>query len=833
MKPFTRTRDLVKFGKWVGLALVIAAASCVQVLDGAYDYQPMCTIDIDCDDANPCSIDECLADNTCLHTASPNGLLPIQTVADCKRDECLEGEVFLTNDDADIADDSELCTTDSCSDGSPTHTPAVDGTSCVLSEATGICSMGICAVKCSADTQCKDGNPCTDDSCNVGIGACTFTALEGIPTPGYQEPVGDCKLHICANGMDVALDDDADVPDDLNSCTQDVCIGGVGSNPGVSTGTPCVMGEPDVCDGQGACVQCNVAADCVLLPTDDECQQRVCTNNVCGQTFAPVGTAGSMQLQTLGDCKRVVCNGFGGTITENFDTDLPEDNNPCTQDICISGSPSNPSEMPGFVCGNGFVCNQVGLCTGCLAASVCPGMDDFCKARTCISQECGYNYTPVGTNLPIGQTALDCKVLECDGSGNIVTSVDIADKPVDGNQCTQDICNGQGVPSNPFEAVNTPCSQNGGTACNGAGACKKTLGATCVAAGDCLTGFCVDGVCCNSMCGMTCRSCNVPGSVGTCVNVPKAGEDAPGCTGANSCDGTGTCKKDDAQGCASATECVSNFCADGVCCSTACTTACRACNMIGAVGTCTNITSGDDNFPANVCTATNTCDSSGTCKLKNSQSCLLGTQCASGQCFDGVCCNVTCGGTCKSCNIAGLVGICSNVASGQDDINGVPSCSGSSQSCDGAGVCKKEIAQGCVGNAECLSGFCIDDVCCNSACTATCQSCNLSGSLGTCSNVVAGQDDVGTCSGTTQSCDGTGACKSELGTLCSNGANCLSGFCVDGYCCNTACMGTCLACSAAIKASGVDGVCGFISAGTDPENECLNVLVCDGAGMCI
>lgn len=50
------------------------------------------------------------------------------------------------------------------------------------------------------------------------------------------------------------------------------------------------------------------------------------------------------------------------------------------------------------------------------------------------------------------------------------------------------------------------------------------LGDGCTLATDCQSGFCADGVCCNSACGGTndCQSCNAPGSVGTCVLAPAA-----------------------------------------------------------------------------------------------------------------------------------------------------------------------------------------------------------------------------------------------------------------------------------------------------------------------
>src|SRR5688572_26032504 len=65
-------------------------------------------------------------------------------------------------------------------------------------------------------------------------------------------------------------------------------------------------------------------------------------------------------------------------------------------------------------------------------------------------------------------------------------------------------------------------------------------------------------------------------------------------------------------------------------------------------------------------------------------------------------------------------------------------------------------------------------------------------------------------------------------------------FCVDGVCCDTPCSGTCEACTAALKGSGPDGVCGPIAAGADPQDECAVQGEascgfdgnCDGAGAC-
>lgn len=47
---------------------------------------------------------------------------------------------------------------------------------------------------------------------------------------------------------------------------------------------------------------------------------------------------------------------------------------------------------------------------------------------------------------------------------------------------------------------------------------------------------------------------------------------------------------------------------------------------------------------------------------------------------------------------------------------------------------------------NCASGHCIDGFCCNSACSGTCQACNLTGSEGNCTNIPNGLDPAKECS---------------------------------------------------------------------------------------
>jgi hypothetical protein len=224
----------------------------------------------------------------------------------------------------------------------------------------------------------------------------------------------------------------------------------------------------------------------------------------------------------------VVCNGSGGTSTQNDDGDVPDDGNPCTDDGCNAGSPTHAA-LTGQACGTGGagVCNAQGQCVGCNTAADCPGSDGFCKVRSCSpAGVCGFTITqPANTPLPAAQQAAgDCVTKVCDAAGNVQSVGAAADVPVDGNPCTDDLCGGT-TPSNPPSAPGTACaaaSCNGGVAqladtCDGAGACvdrgSQSCGAYACGATACNTS-CADDAACAP--GYACDT-----GLGVCTNGPK------------------------------------------------------------------------------------------------------------------------------------------------------------------------------------------------------------------------------------------------------------------------------------------------------------------------
>jgi hypothetical protein len=110
-----------------------------------------------------------------------------------------------------------------------------------------------------------------------------------------------------------------------------------------------------------------------------------------------------------------------------------------------------------------------------------------------------------------------------------------------------------------------------------------------------------------------------------------------------------------------------------------------------------------------------------------------------------------------------------------------PSAGGGAPGAD-AGTQPHAASQACTEATQCASGFCVDGVCCNEACTGTCSSCNQAQSPGTCLPISDAEDVSASapCTGAntcTVSADGQPLCKLREGQICSTNAECASGSC--------------------------------------------------------
>jgi alpha-tubulin suppressor-like RCC1 family protein len=204
-----------------------------------------------------------------------------------------------------------------------------------------------------------------------------------------------------------------------------------------------------------------------------------------------------------------------------------------------------------------------------------------------------------------------------------------------------------------------------------------------------------DGTSCGFDCGSM-RKCATKCTTGCCVDA-----DCPVQNGmVGRCDtSTNACNY---MGCASGFKPCGQACiANASCCADAdCPGTCRRCPSAG--GTCATVQNADDTD-----SCAGTCDAAGACKSKRGQvcnatagGCLTGSVCAP----DGYCCDTACTAPCMACDIQGMQGTCTAVASGPPHSNHT-ACAGTGTSC--AGTCQGRSDGACVyGTASCGSATC-------------------------------------------------------------------------------------------------------------------------------
>jgi subtilisin-like proprotein convertase family protein len=322
----------------------------------------------------------------------------------------------------------------------------------------------------------------------------------------------------------------------------------------------------------------------------------------------------------------------------------------------------------GYCCASGDCCVAAGNCPASYGgAAVCdtvPTCQGHLPSPSCsASYECGTASVPDDSGCTASLQASNC---------GLYPSVN---------------CNGAAVQSAP--ACPTGCTITAncdpGAWCNG-GFCVPTEqnGSACVAAEECQSGLCVDGVCCNAACGGTCASCAIAGSLGTCTPY-KALTDP-----ANECFGTGTCGG------------VCN--GAGACSFTASTVACAPCTKCDGAGSCLVPTAAGTD-PLNDCGLCQACNGAGGCQNVAGGSDPLG-ECS----VDPV---ASCGKD-GACNGAGACALHPNgtVCQAQTCTAGTLHLT---DTCNGAGLCVNSGTQSCEGAICQVSG---------SACSTFCQSDN-------------------------------------------------------------------------------------------------------------
>lgn len=557
--------------------------------------------------------------------------------------------------------------------------------------------------------RCREGSECAsvvcaNEVCCAGpceriCTACNVPGKQGtcVPVPAgarhsscADQPVETCGFDGTCDGRGACRKHPAGA-----RCTEGVCSGSGVSATGACDGDgQCMLGPvitcaPYGCDpgaGKARCFdRCTSSAECVA--------GRACVTGSCGKKLDGAECAAGAECASGfcadGVCCDVACAGPCVSCAQAGAKGTCRPSAAAIADprkICIDASAAS--------CGQTGACDGKGACARYPAGTVCqPG--------SCLS------------------AALLMAPARCDGAGQCVPGSQVTCAPF---ACQEGACRSR-------------CNDNSdcapGLTCDTAGkSCgKKGGGQPCVAGNECTSGHCVDSVCCNEACQGPCRSCSLGAVVGSCASTAAGQADPRGmcldagsmsCGNDGTCNGSGGCRKyavgtqcrtgscDTATNmrtlpwrCDSSGACVAGAtvsCSPYVCNASACFSACAGDSEcvppnICQGGACSLRGMGSPCAMSSECSPPYSCIGS-ICQLRPlGQSCTAGNQCASGFCAESVCCDQSDCGSCRSCKVAGAVGLCSPVAAGAPDPKAscaaetVDNC-GRDGTCDGAGACR-------------------------------------------------------------------------------------------------------------------------------------------------
>jgi hypothetical protein len=423
--------------------------------------------------------------------------------------------------------------------------------------------QGTCASTCNGSDSAQCHYPgsekqCAPASCSAGVARAASTC-NGAGACSVVSPT-NCVSNLCADGTQCAGGCSATQP----CATTQYCQPGVNTCQALkANGDTCVQG-----------LECTSRA-CV----DGVCCESACNGEceACGETgskgrcIAVSGAPrGALRPPCAGvrDACRGTCDGVSRT-----QCNYPGATKQCVPASCSGGTSTTASVCntlgdcttpASAACGSGQ-CSTTGLqCLVCSAGLACAG-GLVCSGNmgVCVAQS-GLSIAPVTpasfASTPIGQASASQTLTVTNTGGvpagsttGLVASLSGTDAGDFRLATSATPCTGALAAAAHCTVVVTfnPSSAGGKTATltvTGApggsvsvpltGAGLRRLGDTCVVAGDCPAGSCVDGHCCATpSCGI-CQSCT--GASGTCAPIINA-IDRDSCVG-GTCDSAGTCK---------------------------------------------------------------------------------------------------------------------------------------------------------------------------------------------------------------------------------------------------------------------------------------------------
>ena len=354
----------------------------------------------------------------------------------------------------------------------------------------------VCATTCDAHNDCDPGA-----WCNPANDQCVQDLSDGAAC-GTDD--ARCQSGHCQNGF---------------CCASGDCCGTANDCPG-SYSSPPVCTSPSACDGEADVAACQ-ANICVTIPDVDD-------DSACGPTTL---------ASNCGPYDSVFCSGSSTQTAPTCLSSCTSDGECDTNAYCDAGSSCVPDEPNGDACQDNAEC-QSGHCQNgfCCANGDCCAADNDCNAYD----------TP-----PVCSTPGACQGSRVDGvcsAASQCTTQSVADDSgcagIEANSCgtyPSVFCSSMQTQMTPL--CPSSCMDDNG--CDVSAHCSPGMtcepdqgpGGFCTTSAQCTGGLsCVDNVCCNSACNGPCQACDLPGSVGTCSNVPN-GQDPDNECGGVSCVG--------------------------------------------------------------------------------------------------------------------------------------------------------------------------------------------------------------------------------------------------------------------------------------------------------
>ncbi len=409
----------------------------------------------DCTDTDPCTVDGCdEASDQCTHTVVENpGAEGPPGQSNCQNgldDDCdgltdyLEDpNCYDCQNDADC-NDNNPCTADTCSIGVCQNQAVADGTGCsdgLYCTVSDQCTSGACS---GAARDCSGmADQCHNGLCDEAGDACyAQQKADGTPcNDGLYCTVDDeCASGACSGGA-------RDCSAWADACHNGVCndASDACESQNKTDGTDCEDGlycsVNDQCVG-GTCGgsprDCGDGDVCTI----DDCDE---DGNTCTNTLDPDpgaegrGVAGTCSNGVDDDCD-LLTDMADPDCAECFSDPDCEDGNPCTTDTCTGGTCDNTPVLNGTGCNDGQFCTVSDHCTDGVCGGGtrdCSFVADECHDGWCdeAADQCVPQNKADGTPCNDGQycTVSDhCTGGVCGGSQRDCTDADF---------CTQDTCN--------------------------------------------------------------------------------------------------------------------------------------------------------------------------------------------------------------------------------------------------------------------------------------------------------------------------------------------------------------------------------------------------------